>query len=93
MELVTIKSKYQVVIPRRVREQLRVGIGDLLEAKVERGKITLTPKSVVDRGIAEGLADFRAGRFKGPFASAEELIDSLRASTDKRKAGAQRRRR
>ena len=78
MPLVRVKTKYQVTLPDAVRRQLAVGVGDLLEAKVERGKITLTPKSVVDRGIAEGLEDFRQGRFIGPFKSAKEGIRALR---------------
>jgi len=49
MPLVKVKSKYQVTLPDAVRRQVRVGVGDLLEAKVDRGKITLTPKLVIDR--------------------------------------------
>jgi len=73
-----VKTKYQVTLPDALRRQLPVGVGDLLEAKVEKGKITLTPKSVVDRDIAEGLEDFRQGRFIGPFKSAKEGIRALR---------------
>ncbi len=43
MSIVTVKNKYQVVIPRRVREQIGVAVCDILEAKLERGNITLTP--------------------------------------------------
>ena len=78
MSIVTVKNKYQVVIPRRVREQIGVAVGDILEAKVERGRITLTPKSVVDRAIAEGLEDVRKGRVRGPFHTVDQLIDSLK---------------
>ena len=78
MSIVTVKNKYQVVIPQRVREQIGVAVGDILEAKVERGKITLTPKSVVDRAIAEGLEDVRKGRVRGPFKTVDEMIDSLK---------------
>jgi AbrB family looped-hinge helix DNA binding protein len=79
MALVTVKAKYQVVIPQRVREQIGVAIGDFLEAKVERGQITLTPKSVVDRALAEGLEDVRKGRVKGPFKTVDEMIKSLKS--------------
>lgn len=78
MSIVTVKNKYQVVIPQRVREQIGVSVGDILEAKVERGKITFTPKSVVDRAIAEGLEDVRKGRIRGPFNTVDEMIDSLK---------------
>ncbi len=88
MSLVTVKNKFQVVIPQQVRKEIGVTVGDIFEAKVERGRITLTPKSVVDRAIAEGLEDVRKGRVRGPFKSADEMIDSLkgRRSRTTRKA-------
>ena len=66
MSIVTVRKKYQVVIPQLVRDQIGVAVGDLLEAKVERGRITLTPKPAVDRAIAEGMEDVRKGRVRGP---------------------------
>ena len=78
MPIVTVKNKYQVVIPRAVREQIGVAVGDILEAKAERGRITLTPKSLVDRAVAEGLEDVRKGRVRGPFDTVDEMIDSLK---------------
>jgi AbrB family looped-hinge helix DNA binding protein len=83
MALVSVKSKYQVVIPRNVRKKIGLNIGDLLEAKAEHGKITLTLKTVEDRGIAESLADFREGRTYGPFETHEELVRSLHDETAK----------
>jgi AbrB family looped-hinge helix DNA binding protein len=87
MPLVTVKNKYQVVIPAVVRRQAGIRVGDLLEAKVERGKVTFTPKSVIDRGIAESLDDFKRGRSYGPFDTAEELIASLHAKVKRLGAG------
>jgi AbrB family looped-hinge helix DNA binding protein len=81
MPIVTVKNKFQIVIPQRVREQIGVAVGDLLEAKVERGKITLTPKSVVDRGIAASLAEFAAGESHGPFSTHDEFLAALRRQT------------
>ena len=52
MELVTVKTKYQVTIPRKLREELGIDTGDLLEAEVQDGKIVLTPKEVIDRDTA-----------------------------------------
>lgn len=83
MAIVSVKNKYQVVIPQSVREQMGVNVGDLLEAKVERGKITFTPKSLIDRGIAESLADFKHGRSYGPFKTHKEFLDSLHAEAKK----------
>lgn len=83
MQLVTVKTKYQIVIPRAIREQAGVGIGDLLEAKVEKGKITFAPKSVLDRHLAEGLEDLKKGRTHGPYKSAKEAIAALDARARK----------
>jgi bifunctional DNA-binding transcriptional regulator/antitoxin component of YhaV-PrlF toxin-antitoxin module len=83
MALVSVKNKYQVVIPRDVREAVGVEVGDLLEAKAEAGRITFTPKSVVDRGVAESMADFGAGRSYGPFKTDKELISSLHQGSAK----------
>ena len=44
MPLVRVKGKYQVTLPLTVREKAGLAVGDLLEAKVEGKKITLTPK-------------------------------------------------
>ena len=78
MPLVTVKPKYQVTIPTSVRKQTGVGVGDLLEARVERGTITLTPKSLIDRELALALEDVRRGRTHGPFDSIDALTRSLR---------------
>ena len=83
MQLVTVKTKYQIVIPRAIREQAGVGIGDLLEAKVEKGKITFAPKSVLDRHLAEGLEDLKKGRTHGSYKSAKEAILALEARAKK----------
>ena len=85
MTLVAIKTKGQVTLPAALCAQAGLSVGDLLEAKLERGKITLTPKSVVDRAIAEGLEDMRKGRVFGPFSSAKGLIEDLHRRTKKRK--------
>lgn len=77
MAIVSIKNKYQVVIPQRLREEIGLRVGDLLEARVERGKITFTPKAIVDRRLAESFADFKAGRAHGPFATAPQAIASM----------------
>lgn len=79
MELVTVKNKFQIVIPQSIRELAHVGIGDLLEASVEDGKITFTPKSVIDRSLAEALADVKAGRTHGPYSTAADAMSALEA--------------
>ena len=87
MSIVTVKNKYQVVIPQNVRNKIGINVGDLLEARVERGKITFSPKSVVDRAIAEGLEDIRKGRVRGPFDTVDQMLASLKGKHGK--SGAQ----
>lgn len=83
MPLVTVKTKYQVTLPTFVRKQAGVSVGDLLEAKVEGKKITLTPKSIIDRELALALADVRAGRVSPAFDNAKEGLTWLRRETKK----------
>ncbi len=85
MSLVTVKHKYQVVIPGAVRQKVGISVGDLLEATVQRGKIVFSPKAAVDREIAEGLEDLRQGRAYGPFRSANEMIRALHRIAGKTK--------
>jgi AbrB family looped-hinge helix DNA binding protein len=94
--IVRVQRKGQVTIPTRLRAQVGLVDGDLVEARAHRGKIVLTPKSVVDREytpsqrraidarLAEGLADIKAGRTFGPFNSAAEMIAHMDARTAKR---------
>jgi AbrB family looped-hinge helix DNA binding protein len=84
MELVTVKTKFQVVIPQSIRKLVRLDIGDLLEASLENGKITFTPKTVVDRHLAEGLEDIARGRTHGPYESAAAAISALERRTGER---------
>jgi len=94
--IVRVQRKGQVTIPMRPRAQVGLVDGDLVEAKAHRGKIVLTPKSVVDREytpaqrraidarLAEGLADIESGRTFGPFNSADEMIAHMEARAAKK---------
>jgi AbrB family looped-hinge helix DNA binding protein len=62
MDLVTVRNKVQIVIPPHVREQVHIEVGDILEADVEDGKTTFTPKSLVNGHLAEGLKDAKKSR-------------------------------
>ena len=74
MPLVTVKTKYQVTLPTSVRKQAKIAVGDFLEAAVERGKITLTPKSLIDRELALALEDVKRGRVSPTFDTVEESL-------------------
>ena len=52
MPLVTVKPKFQVTIPAKLRKQIDLHEGDLMEATVVEDGILLRPKEVVDRNAA-----------------------------------------
>ena len=85
MAVVTVSPKYHVTIPQRLREKIGLQAGDLLEAKIESGKITLTRRLAIPPGVEESLADFHAGRTYGPFRTAGEAVASMKRELRKRK--------
>jgi AbrB family looped-hinge helix DNA binding protein len=84
MSLVKVKTKGEVTLPSALRERAGLNVGDLLEARFEKGKITLTPKVLIDRRIEEGLEDIRRGRTYGPFDTADQMIESLQRNMKER---------
>ncbi len=78
MPLLKVREHFQVTLPAEVRQKLDLEVGDLLEAEVKDGKLTLSPKVVVDREIALGLRDLRRGLTLGPFRTAKEAVRALR---------------
>ncbi len=73
-----VGPKYQVVIPKKVREAAGLKPGDLIEASLGREGILLKPKVLVDRDLEEALAeaeaDVQAGRVSKPFKSVREFV-------------------
>jgi AbrB family looped-hinge helix DNA binding protein len=85
MAIVTVKNKYQVVIPQALRKKLGISRGDVLEAKVERGRITYTPKAVIGRipaGKIERERFFKQIREEAPAWLKETWTASRRRDTD-----------
>ncbi len=52
MPLVTVKPKFQVTIPAKLRKGLDLHEGDLMEATLVEDGILFRPKEVVDRNAA-----------------------------------------
>lgn len=78
MAAVKLGASRQVAIPKKIHDQLRLHPGDYLEIEVHRGKLILTPKTLIDKRLEGGLEDVRKGRVHGPFDSAQEMMASLR---------------
>ena len=86
-----VGPKYQVVIPKKMREAAGLKPGDLIEAELARdGRIVLQPKILMDRGLEQALADaeadVKAGRVSKPYRSARALVrDAIRAGKQHRR--------
>ena len=78
MSAVKVGVSRQIVIPKRVYDQLRLSSGDYLEVELEGDRLILTPKELVDKRLAESLKDLKKGRVYGPFDTAKETIRALR---------------
>jgi bifunctional DNA-binding transcriptional regulator/antitoxin component of YhaV-PrlF toxin-antitoxin module len=87
---VTVKNRTPLVVPPSVRRQAGLKSGQQIEFKVVGGVISIRPKlptaddeytpegrRIVDAQLAEGLADVKAGRVRGPFSTHKEFIASL----------------
>jgi AbrB family looped-hinge helix DNA binding protein len=86
MAIVTVKNKYQVVIPQALREELGISRGDVLEVRVERGRLTYTPKTVIDRipvGKSERARFLKKLQDEAPTWLKEQWAASKRRGTDK----------
>lgn len=57
MSIVTISARYQVVIPRDVREHLQLQPGQKLQALPFKGRVELIPLAPIERarGFVRGL--------------------------------------
>jgi AbrB family looped-hinge helix DNA binding protein len=85
--LTRLSSNYQVVVPKPVRDALRLKSGDLFEATATRAGVLLRPKVLSDRptleqlkkDIEESKAAVKAGRVLGPFKSAGAAMKAVNA--------------
>lgn len=57
MSIVTISSRYQVVIPKDVRERLRLKPGQKVQALPFKGRVELIPLEPIEaaRGFVRGI--------------------------------------
>jgi AbrB family looped-hinge helix DNA binding protein len=107
--IVKLQKKGQFTIPNHMREQIGLAEGDYIQVASRGSKIILEPAQAVtrtaaeeltpaqkrrmDARLAEGLADVKAGRVHGPFASAKEasayierVVSARRASRKAKRA-------
>jgi AbrB family looped-hinge helix DNA binding protein len=89
MATTKITRNFQVSIPKKIRDQLRLEEGDLLEVEERDGEIVMVPKRLIDAdqawfwsrewqdGEREADGDIEAGRVSGPFKTVEEMKKHL----------------
>lgn len=83
MSIVKVKTTVQVTLPSAFRPKAGLNVGDLLEARLEKGKIT--PMSLIDIHISESIEQIQKGQFYGPFDTAEEMIELLHRNPNGRR--------
>ncbi len=93
MEVLQIRKKFQITLPRSIRERLGLQEGDYIALEVRDEEIVLRAKKLVDKGQAwfwsgewqeaerEAEADIQSGRVH-EFADAEEAIVFLHRRAD-----------
>lgn len=57
MNQTKVTRKYQITIPKEVRESLKIGVGDVLRVKVEGYRIILEPTKPIIKDPVEYLSN------------------------------------
>jgi len=90
MDLVKIQNKYQITLPKTVRDSLGLRVGDYIEIDKNGGNILLRPVSVIPKDEryfhtkdwqkkeAEADNDIKKGSVSGPFDNAKDAIAALK---------------
>jgi len=86
MAAVKVGASRQVAIPKRIHDEMGLSPGDYLEVERRGNQLILTPKSLIEKRLAEALNDVKEGRVGGPYTTVDELISSLHGARRPRKA-------
>ena len=100
--VVKVQKKGQFTIPTEMRTTIGLADGDYVQVVLKGRQIILEPAKIlprtaadeytpaqrrsIDRRLAQGLADVKAGRTYGPFDTAEEMAASIEATIKKSRA-------
>jgi len=80
-----VGPKYQVTIPKDVREALGIKVGDLVEAILDRRGAVIRPVEIVPKKVnlkkqlEESEAAVKEGRVLGPFKTAGAAMKAVKA--------------
>ena len=90
MALIKIQNKYQITLPKAVRESFDLKIGDYIEIDKNDGNILLRPVSVIPKDQryfhtpewrkmeTEADKDVEEGDILGPFDTAQDALAALK---------------
>ena len=90
MDLVKIQSKYQITLPKAIRDFFDLKIGDYIEIEKNSEGIVLKPVSVISKDQryfhtpewqnreSEADKDIEKGGISGPFDNAQDAIAALK---------------
>ena len=85
MPRVKIGVSRQIVIPKKIYDALGLNPGDYLDIKLYQKRLLITPKEFkdkrpeIDKRLAMGEEDVKAGRVSGPFKTVAEVARHLNA--------------
>ena len=68
-----IGASRQVAIPKQLHDELGLAPGDRIEFKRRGNTLILTPRTFVEKHLAEGLDDLHNGRVSPTFHTIEEF--------------------
>ncbi len=97
--LTRLSSQHQITVPEGACDALGLKSGDFLEATIIRGGVLLRPKVVRNRDeflrqlkkdIEASKAAVKAGRYLGPFDSADDAARACKQFQKQRRAHARR---
>ena len=83
--IATVGTSQQVIVPQALYKKLRLRRGEYLNVQRHGRRLILEPnilsKSNFDKelkeGVAQSMAEYKAGKGYGPFDTAEDMIRSL----------------
>lgn len=96
---ITVQRNRALIVPHSVRRKAGLKAGDRVEFQVSGGVITIVPelpsaddeytpeqRRIIDARLAKADEDIKHGRVYGPFDTVAEMIASLEAHIQERRA-------
>lgn len=85
MPMITLGEEGRLTVPGVLRRELHLTPGDILEATVDRGRLVMVPKEIIDKGVlVEKMWHAFSELIQGRFAemSEEEIAEEASRIVD-----------